>query len=69
VTLWPTTVAPNTVRSFLSYLKKGAEVGLRWQITLSGLALVFINFLTMLYYDPSYLNDKGEGVPRWVYFS
>ncbi len=32
--------------------------------------IVFMNFLTMLYYDPTYLTEKG-GVttPRWVYFT
>lgn len=41
------------------------------QITLSGFALVFINFLTLLYYDPDYLAEKGgaEGPPQWVYFT
>ncbi|THV03702.1 hypothetical protein K435DRAFT_774824 [Dendrothele bispora CBS 962.96] len=51
VTLWPKTVAPNT-------------------ITLSGLMIVFINFFTMLYYDPSYLCEKGGVItPRWIYFT
>ncbi|KAK7444746.1 hypothetical protein VKT23_015063 [Stygiomarasmius scandens] len=51
VTLWPKTVAPNT-------------------ITLSGLMIVFVNFFTMLYYDPLYLCEKGGVVtPRWIYFT
>ncbi|KAF9012789.1 choline ethanolaminephosphotransferase [Hymenopellis radicata] len=51
VTLWPKTVAPNT-------------------ITFSGLMIVFMNFLTMLYYDPTYLTEKGGVItPRWVYFT
>ncbi|KAF4573669.1 hypothetical protein EYR36_008187 [Pleurotus pulmonarius] len=52
VTLWPLTIAPNT-------------------ITLSGLCLVLLNFLTMLYYDPNYLTLKGgaSGPPQWVYFT
>jgi len=51
VTLWPLTVAPNT-------------------ITLSGLFIVFLNFLTMLYYDPAYITEKGGAmVDSWVYFS
>ncbi|KAJ7447209.1 Choline/ethanolaminephosphotransferase [Mycena latifolia] len=51
VTLWPLSVAPNT-------------------ITLSGLSIVFLNFATMVLYDPAYLAEKGGVVvPRWVYFS
>ncbi|KAJ8085164.1 hypothetical protein PM082_003949 [Marasmius tenuissimus] len=52
VTLWPVTVAPNT-------------------ITLSGLSIVFLNFLTLLYYDPTYLTEKGgaTGPPHWIYFT
>ncbi|KAJ3820336.1 choline ethanolaminephosphotransferase [Lentinula raphanica] len=51
VTLWPLSVAPNT-------------------ITLSGLFIVFLNFLTLLYFDPSYVTEKGGAfVPNWVYFS
>lgn len=40
-------------------------------ITLSGFALVVFNFLTMLYYDPGYLTQKGgaTGPPQWVYFT
>ncbi|KZT42602.1 Choline/ethanolaminephosphotransferase [Sistotremastrum suecicum HHB10207 ss-3] len=39
-------------------------------ITLSGLALVFLNFLTLLAYDPSYLCERGGVVlPSWVYYS
>ncbi|KAF5384938.1 hypothetical protein D9615_000984 [Tricholomella constricta] len=52
VTLWPLSVAPNT-------------------ITLTGLTIVFINFFTMLYYDPLYLTEKGgaTGPPNWIYFT
>ncbi|KAJ7157318.1 Choline/ethanolaminephosphotransferase [Mycena filopes] len=51
VTLWPLSVAPNT-------------------ITLSGLSIVFLNFATVLLYDPTYLTEKGGVViPSWVYFS
>jgi ethanolaminephosphotransferase len=41
------------------------------QITLTGLAIVFLNFLTMLYYDPMYLTEKqgAAGPPHWVYFT
>ncbi|KAJ4478390.1 Choline/ethanolaminephosphotransferase [Lentinula aciculospora] len=51
VTLWPLSIAPNT-------------------ITLSGLSIVIFNFITLLYYDPSYLSEKG-GVytPRWIYLT
>lgn len=52
VTLWPLSVAPNT-------------------ITLTGLSIVFFNFLTLLYYDPLFLveRDGYDEPPRWVYFS
>ncbi|KAJ7508427.1 Choline/ethanolaminephosphotransferase [Mycena galericulata] len=51
VTLWPLSVAPNT-------------------ITLSGLGIVFLNFVTVFLFDPAYLAEKGGVViPRWVYFS
>ncbi|KAI0053462.1 Choline/ethanolaminephosphotransferase [Auriscalpium vulgare] len=52
VTLWPKSVAPNT-------------------ITLSGLSIVLFNFATMVYYDPTYLAEKGgaTGPPHWVYFT
>ncbi|KIK62271.1 hypothetical protein GYMLUDRAFT_42209 [Collybiopsis luxurians FD-317 M1] len=51
VTLWPTSVAPNT-------------------ITLSGLCIVIINFITLLYYDPNYLTEKGGAyIPQWIYFT
>jgi len=56
VTLWPLTVAPNT-------------------ITLTGLTIVFFNFLTLIYYDPLYLTEKDvsdarpHGPPQWVYFT
>ncbi|KAI5117533.1 hypothetical protein M0805_004766 [Coniferiporia weirii] len=41
-------------------------------ITLTGLTLVFINFLTMLYYDPAYCTEKhapDSAPPHWVYFT
>ncbi|KAL5533588.1 hypothetical protein ACEPAG_48 [Sanghuangporus baumii] len=39
-------------------------------ITLTGLSLVFINFLTLLYYDPYYLTSKHvAGPPNWLYFT
>ncbi|EJC98650.1 uncharacterized protein FOMMEDRAFT_113814 [Fomitiporia mediterranea MF3/22] len=39
-------------------------------ITLTGLSLVFINFLMLLYYDPYYLTAKhGVDMPRWIYFT
>ncbi|KAF7307605.1 hypothetical protein MIND_00555700 [Mycena indigotica] len=39
-------------------------------ITLSGLSIIFLNFATLLYYDPQYLTEKGGVVlPSWVYFS
>ncbi|KAJ4000283.1 choline ethanolaminephosphotransferase [Lentinula boryana] len=51
VTLWPLSVAPNT-------------------ITLSGLCIVILNFITLLYYDPSYVTEKGGAhVPQWIYFT
>lgn len=51
VTLWPLSIAPNT-------------------ITLSGLAVIFMNFVTMIYYDPLYKTEKGGGtMPQWIYFT
>ncbi|PFH47783.1 hypothetical protein AMATHDRAFT_151285 [Amanita thiersii Skay4041] len=52
ITLWPRTVAPNT-------------------ITLTGLAIVFLNFFSLLYYDREYLTQKhgAVGPPRWLYFT
>jgi len=52
VTLWPLSVAPNT-------------------ITLTGLGIVFINFFTLLYYDPMYLTEKNgvETPPHWIYYT
>lgn len=40
-------------------------------ITLSGLVVVMINFLSLLYYDPNYLTEKGgaTGPPHWIYFT
>lgn len=35
--------------------------------------MVILNFATLLYYDPAYLTEKGDGVvngpPQWVYFT
>jgi hypothetical protein len=41
------------------------------QITLSGLAIVLLNFATLLFYDPTYLAEMGgaTGPPNWVYFT
>ncbi|KAJ7729090.1 choline ethanolaminephosphotransferase [Mycena maculata] len=51
VTLWPLSVAPNT-------------------ITLLGLCIVLVNFVTLLLHDPAYLAEKGGVfVPSWVYLS
>lgn len=43
----------------------------RMQITLCGFVLVIFNFATMLYYDPTYLTQKGgaTGPPQWIYFT
>ncbi|KAG8780959.1 hypothetical protein FRC12_022385 [Ceratobasidium sp. 428] len=40
-------------------------------ITFLGLCLVLSNFATLLYYDPSFLSEKGGaiGPPQWVYFT
>ncbi|KAF8491996.1 Choline/ethanolaminephosphotransferase [Russula emetica] len=40
-------------------------------ITLSGLAIVLLNFATLAFYDPTYLTEKGgaTGPPNWVYFT
>jgi len=40
-------------------------------ITSCGFALVILNFVTMLYYDPGYLADIGgaPGPPQWIYFT
>jgi len=40
-------------------------------ITLTGLSLVFMNFLTMVYYDPQFLTPKqgAVGPPQWVYYT
>ncbi|KAJ3853734.1 Choline/ethanolaminephosphotransferase [Lentinula lateritia] len=39
-------------------------------ITLSGLCIVIVNFFTLLYYDPSYLTEKGGVyIPQWIYFT
>ncbi|KAF8167153.1 choline ethanolaminephosphotransferase [Crassisporium funariophilum] len=52
VTLWPLSVAPNT-------------------ITLTGLSIVFFNFITMIYYNPVYLTEKegSTGPPQWLYYT
>lgn len=41
------------------------------EITLLGLSLVGFNFLTLLYYDASYLTEKdgANGPPQWIYFT
>ena len=41
------------------------------QITLSGLSIILLNFATLIYYDPTYLAEKGgaTGPPNWVYFT
>ncbi|KAI0803223.1 Choline/ethanolaminephosphotransferase [Irpex lacteus] len=39
-------------------------------ITMSGLAMVIINFATMLYFDPAYQGGDGpHGPPHWIYFT
>jgi len=40
-------------------------------ITLSGLSIILLNFATLIYYDPTYLAEKGgaTGPPNWVYFT
>lgn len=38
----------------------------RPQITLLGLNFVFINVLTLLFFDVTY---EGKDLPTWVYFS
>ncbi|KII93135.1 hypothetical protein PLICRDRAFT_99893 [Plicaturopsis crispa FD-325 SS-3] len=42
-------------------------------ITLLGLSIVFVNFLTLLYYDPAYLTSKDgaskDEPPNWIYFT
>ncbi|KAG9083953.1 hypothetical protein FRC06_004305 [Ceratobasidium sp. 370] len=40
-------------------------------ITFLGLCLVLTNFATLLYYDPTFLSEKGgaTGPPQWVYFT
>ncbi|KAG8219253.1 hypothetical protein J3R82DRAFT_92, partial [Butyriboletus roseoflavus] len=52
ITLWPLTIAPNT-------------------ITLLGLLIVMLNFLSLLIYDPLYYTDKDgpAGLPQWIYFT
>ncbi|KAF8435748.1 choline ethanolaminephosphotransferase [Boletus edulis BED1] len=52
ITLWPRTVAPNT-------------------ITLLGLAIVVLNLITLLIYDPLYYTNKDGpyGPPQWIYFT
>ncbi|KAI0706168.1 Choline/ethanolaminephosphotransferase [Cytidiella melzeri] len=37
-------------------------------ITMSGLAMVAINFVTLLYYDPAY-QGGAHGPPHWLYFT
>ncbi|KAI0347934.1 Choline/ethanolaminephosphotransferase [Trametopsis cervina] len=40
-------------------------------ITMTGLLMVVINFATMLYYDPTYVGQKGgaTGPPNWIFFT
>nr|GAT52559.1 predicted protein [Mycena chlorophos] len=39
-------------------------------ITLSGLSIIFLNFATLMYYDPKYLTENGGVVlPSWLFFS
>jgi ethanolaminephosphotransferase len=74
VTLWPLNVAPNTARHVhhLPYLVDSVCI---LQITLTGLCIVFINFLSLIYYDPLYLterdatNHRSYGPPQWLYFT
>lgn len=44
---------------------------LRVQITFLGLCIIFVNFGTLLYYDPGFKCESGgaKELPRWVYFS
>lgn len=52
------------------FVRVPTDRGLSTQITLTGLSLVFINFLTMLYYDPYYYTAKhADGPPNWIYFT
>jgi hypothetical protein len=69
VTLWPEWVAPNVVRVNQALWSKKEFTTI--QITLSGLAIVLCNFATLLFYDPTYLTEKGGGTgpPNWVYFT
>ena len=73
VTLWPLSVAPNTVSRREVVWGGCQESWFFWylQITLTGLTIVFFNFLTMIYYDPMYLTEKqgAAGPPHWVYFT
>lgn len=42
------------------------------QITLTGLFIVFLNFLSLLYYDPEYLTQKHGAPsppPNWLYLT
>ncbi|KAH9486034.1 Cholinephosphotransferase 1 [Psilocybe cubensis] len=42
-------------------------------ITLTGLSIIFLNFFTLIYYDPCYLTEKDgspdQGPPQWIYFT
>lgn len=69
VKLWPTWVAPNTVRSASISMKLNLKN--ICQITFTGLSLVFINFFTMMLYDPAYLTQKhgAPGPPQWLYYT
>ena len=75
VTLWPEWVAPNMVRDRrFSRCASTLCVACSYvalQITLSGLSIILLNFATLIYYDPTYLAEKGgaTGPPNWIYFT
>ena len=54
---------PYVLHHKLAHSKKTANR--RLQITLSGFSFVVINFLTLLWYNPTLDQD----MPRWVYAS
>lgn len=41
------------------------------KITFTGLSLVFINFFTMILFDPKYLTTKegAAGPPQWIFYT
>ena len=45
--------------------QNGTERCMSMQITLSGFSFVIINFLTLLWYNPT----MDQDMPRWVYAS